>query len=66
MKRFITNTSLKSIYEVVQLQGLSITTRSSFESEKENFIQHAVTYLEERFLHQGNFERSTIVLDTSA
>jgi hypothetical protein len=57
-ERFITNTSLKGVYQDIQLYGLSSTTRSSSESEKENVMQYAVRYLEERFLHQGTTERS--------
>jgi hypothetical protein len=33
---FITNTSLKGIYQDARLHGLSNTTRSSSDSEKEN------------------------------
>jgi hypothetical protein len=60
------NTSLKDIYQDVQLHGLSNTTRSSSESEEEKSIQHAVRYLEERFFQQGNNERTTTVSYTSA
>jgi hypothetical protein len=57
-----TNTSLKGVYQDVQLRGLSSTPVSSSESEKENLIQYAVTYLEERFLRQGNIGRFLIIL----
>jgi hypothetical protein len=53
------------VYQDVLLHGLSSTTRYS-ESEEENLIQHAVRYLEERFLHQGNIEKSITVFGTFA
>jgi hypothetical protein len=60
------NTSLKGTYQDVQLHGLSNTTRPSSESEKENLIQYAVRYLEERFFYQGHTERSITVFYTYA
>lgn len=58
-ERFVTKTSVKGMYHDVQLLGLSSITTCSSESEKENSIQHAVRYFEERFLYRGNIVRST-------
>jgi hypothetical protein len=62
--RFITNTSLRGIYQDVHLHGLNNTAGSSVKSEKENMIVHGVKCLEERFFNQGVIERSTTIFDT--
>jgi hypothetical protein len=54
------------LYQDVHLHGKNSTGRSSIESEKENMIMHGVKYLEERFLNQGDIERSTTISGTSA
>jgi len=45
--RFINKTSLKGIYQDVQIHGLNYTAWCSVQSEKENCIQNAFKYSEQ-------------------
>ena len=57
-------TSIDGIYQNIQLHSLNPASNDSIKCDKENMIQHAIKYIEKRFLVYEDIEKITSVSDT--